>query len=82
MNAIRLTYAIQMIDQIYANNGKDTTVQQSFINALGATNGAKVYSQFVAKNPSFNASSTRLDVFDAVAAECAKQSKRSPFSIS
>ncbi|KAI3318072.1 glycoside hydrolase family 5 protein [Xylariaceae sp. AK1471] len=72
MNAIRLTYAIQMVDQIYSN-GKDTTVQQSFTNALGSTNGPKVYSQFIAKNPSFNASTTRLEVFDAVAAECAKQ---------
>ncbi|KAI0141888.1 glycoside hydrolase family 5 protein [Xylariaceae sp. FL1272] len=72
MNAIRLTYAIQMVDQIYTK-GQDTTVQQSFIDALGATNGAKVYAQFIAKNPSFNASSTRLHVFDAVAAECAKQ---------
>ncbi|KAI0409227.1 beta-1,6-galactanase [Xylaria palmicola] len=73
MNAIRLTYAIQMVDQIYANGNKDTTVQQSFTNALGSTNGPKVYAKFLAKNPSFNASTTRLDVFDAVAAECAKQ---------
>ncbi|KAI4861352.1 glycoside hydrolase family 5 protein [Hypoxylon rubiginosum] len=73
MNAIRLTYAIQMIDDIYSKNGQDTTVRQSFINALGQTNGAKVYSQFLAKNPSFNDSTTRLQVFDAVAAECAKQ---------
>ncbi|KAI1821179.1 glycoside hydrolase family 5 protein [Xylaria intraflava] len=73
MNAIRLTYAIEMIDQIYANDGRDTTVQQSFIDALGSTNGPKVYAEFLAKNPSFNSSTTRLDVFDAVAAECAKQ---------
>lgn len=75
MNAIRLTYAIQMVDQIYSNGNKDTTVQQSFTNALGSTNGPKVYAQFIAKNPSFNSSTTRLDVFDAVAAECAKQRK-------
>ncbi|KAI1158007.1 beta-1,6-galactanase [Nemania serpens] len=73
MNAIRLTYAIQMVDQIYANGGRDTTVQASFNSALGSTNGPKVYAQFLAKNPSFNSSTTRLDVFDAVAAECAKQ---------
>ncbi len=75
MNAIRLTYAIQMVDQFYANGNKDTTVQQSFNNALGATNGPKVYAKFLANNPSFNVSTTRLDVFDAVAAECAKQRK-------
>ncbi|OTB03236.1 glycoside hydrolase family 5 protein [Hypoxylon sp. CI-4A] len=73
MNAIRLTYAIQLIDDIYANNGKDTTVKDSFTKALGSTNGPKVYSQFLAKNPSFNDSTTRLQVFDAVAAECLKQ---------
>ncbi|KAF3064444.1 putative beta-galactanase protein [Daldinia childiae] len=73
MNAIRLTYAIQMIDEIYSNNGKDTTVKDSFTKALGQTNGPKVYSEFLAKNPSFNDSTTRLQVFDAVAAECAKQ---------
>ncbi|KAH9905594.1 glycoside hydrolase family 5 protein [Xylariomycetidae sp. FL2044] len=73
MNAIRLTYAIEMIDDIYANDGADTTVQQSFIDALGSSNGTQVYSQFIAKNPSFNASTTRLQVFDAVAAECARQ---------
>ncbi|KAI1492321.1 glycoside hydrolase superfamily [Biscogniauxia mediterranea] len=74
MNAIRLTYAIEMIDDIYANNGQDTTVRDSFINALGQANGSKVYSQFIANNPSFDDSTTRLEVFDAVAAECAKQS--------
>ncbi|KAI1073362.1 glycoside hydrolase family 5 protein [Whalleya microplaca] len=73
MNSIRLTYAIQLIDDIYANNGKDTTVKDSFIKALGQSNGTKVYNQFLAKNPSFDDSTTRLQVFDAVAAECAKQ---------
>ncbi|KAI1437350.1 glycoside hydrolase family 5 protein [Xylaria sp. CBS 124048] len=73
MNAIRLTYAIQMIDEIYENDGQDTTVQESFIDALGSTNGPTVYAEFLAKNPSFNASTTRLDVFNAVAEECAKQ---------
>ncbi|KAI0008266.1 glycoside hydrolase family 5 protein [Xylariaceae sp. FL0662B] len=73
MNSIRLTYAIQMIDEIYANDGKDTTVKDSFINALGQSNGNKVYGQFLDKNPSFDDSTTRLQVFDAVVAECAKQ---------
>ncbi|KAI1456118.1 glycoside hydrolase family 5 protein [Annulohypoxylon moriforme] len=73
MNAIRLTYAIQMIDEIYANDGKDTTVKASFTSALGSTNGPKVYAQFLAKNPSFDDNTTRLQVFDAVAAECLKQ---------
>ncbi|KAH8890505.1 glycoside hydrolase [Thozetella sp. PMI_491] len=73
MNAIRLTYAIQMIDEIYGNGGKDITLQKAFTQALGATNGPKVLAQVLAKNPCFTASTTRLEVFDAVAAECAKQ---------
>ncbi|KAI0475704.1 glycoside hydrolase family 5 protein [Xylariaceae sp. FL0804] len=73
MNAVRLTWAIQMVDEIYANNGTDTTVQQSFTTALGEENGTTVYNEFLTQNPSFNASTTRLEVFDAVAAECARQ---------
>ncbi|KAK3400424.1 glycoside hydrolase superfamily [Sordaria brevicollis] len=73
MNAIRLTFAIQMIDEIYSNGGKDITLQKAFTQALGSTNGPKVLNQVLAKNPQFTASTTRLQVFDAVAAECARQ---------
>jgi hypothetical protein len=73
MSAIRLTYAIEMIDQIYTNGGKDIPISTALTKALGATNGPKVLNQILAKNPQFNASTTRLQVFDAVAAECAKQ---------
>ena len=82
MNAIRLTYAIQMIDEIYTNNGQDTTVKASFTNALGSTNGPKVYAEFLAANPSFDDTTTRLQVFDAVAAEvCNIQSSFFPFLV-
>ena len=73
MNAIRLTYAIQMIDEIYENGGSDITLQATLTKALGATNGTKVLQQIVSKNPSFSANTTRLQVFDAIAAECARQ---------
>lgn len=73
MNVIRLTYAIQMIDEIFSNGGKDITLQKAFVQALGQTNGTRVLNQVLAKNPTFNASTTRLEVFDAVAAECARQ---------
>ncbi|ERS98824.1 hypothetical protein HMPREF1624_04014 [Sporothrix schenckii ATCC 58251] len=68
MNAVRLTYAIQMIDEIYDNGGQDVTIATALTKALGATNGPKVLAQILAKNPSFTASTTRLQVFDAVAA--------------
>ncbi|KAG7284795.1 hypothetical protein NEMBOFW57_009407 [Staphylotrichum longicolle] len=67
MNAVRLTFAIQMIDEIYANNGKDITLQKAFVQALGQANGTRVLNQVLAKNPRFTPSTTRLQVFDAVA---------------
>ncbi|KAI0102556.1 glycoside hydrolase superfamily [Nemania sp. FL0031] len=73
MNAIRLTYAIEMIDQYYENGEKDVTMQTAFINALGQDDGMAIYNQVVANNPSFGAETTRLQVYDAIAAECAKQ---------
>ncbi|KAK4641636.1 hypothetical protein QC761_001530 [Podospora bellae-mahoneyi] len=73
MNAIRLTFAIEMIDQIYANNGQDITIQRAFTQALGQANGTRILNQVLAKNPQFTASTTRLQVFDAVAAELARQ---------
>ncbi|KAK4034256.1 glycoside hydrolase superfamily [Parachaetomium inaequale] len=73
MNAIRLTFAIQMVDEIYANGGNDITIQKAFVQALGQTNGTRVLNQVLAKNPLFNASTTRLQVFDAVAEELHRQ---------
>jgi len=62
MNAIRLTFAIQMIDEIYSNGGKDITLQKAFVQALGQANGTKVLNQVLTKNPGLNASTTRLEV--------------------
>lgn len=73
MNSIRLTYATEMIDQIYDNNMTDVSIRTSFTNALGAANGTLVFESVVANNPSFGNSTTRLQVYDAIAAECAKQ---------
>jgi hypothetical protein len=73
MNTVRLTFAIQMVDEIYANNGQDITIQKAFVQALGQANGTRVLNQVLAKNPRFTASTTRLQVFDAVAEELNKQ---------
>lgn len=61
MNAIRLTYAIEMIDDIYSNNA-NSSLQGTLINALGQDNGTKVLDQIVQKNPDFTANTTRLEV--------------------
>lgn len=73
MNSIRMTYATELIDQIYTNNMTDVSIQQSFINALGQDNGTDVFNKVTAKNPSFSSNTTRLQVYDAIAEECARQ---------
>ncbi|KAH0336524.1 glycosyl hydrolase family 5 protein-like protein/cellulase, partial [Aureobasidium melanogenum] len=71
MNVIRLTYAIEMIDDIY--EGVDSSLKTAFIQALGETNGTKVLKEVLASNPTFTENTTRLEVFDAIAAEAHTQ---------
>ncbi|KAK6220617.1 hypothetical protein LQW54_002062 [Pestalotiopsis sp. IQ-011] len=73
MNAIRLTYAIELVDQIYENGGQDVSIETALNDALGTTNGSTVLEQIINNNPTFTAATTRLEVFDAIAAECAAQ---------
>ncbi|ESZ94649.1 hypothetical protein SBOR_4958 [Sclerotinia borealis F-4128] len=73
MNVIRLTYAIQMIDDYYANGQVDVPILTSFTNALGTTNGTAVVNKIIKNNPTFTSKTTRMQVFDAIAAECLKQ---------
>ncbi len=65
MNVIRLTYAIEMIDDIL-DNGGDVSIQTSFQRALGMTNGSKVFGEVVKNNPSFSSKTTRLQVWLSV----------------
>lgn len=62
-NSIRLTFAIEMIDQIFENGGTDVPISTAFINALGQENGTKILGQVLANNPSFNSTTTRLQVW-------------------
>ncbi|KAL8879083.1 MAG: hypothetical protein Q9198_003237 [Flavoplaca austrocitrina] len=61
MNAIRLTFAVQMVDDILdkKSNGQLNT---SFISALGKKNGTKVLNDVLVANPSFKSETTRLEV--------------------
>jgi hypothetical protein len=61
MNVIRLTFAIEMIDDIF-DNGGDKTIVAALQKALGTANGSKVFNQIIGKNPSFNSTTTRLQV--------------------
>lgn len=62
MNAVRLTYAIEMIDQYYDNEQTDVTIQKALTDALGQDGGGSVYDKIISNNPSFNTSTTRLEV--------------------
>ena len=61
MNVVRLTFAIEMIDDI-EDNGGDVTLQNAFKKALGDANGTTVYQQVIKNNPQFGPSTTRLQV--------------------
>lgn len=62
MNVVRLTYATEMVDQIFANGGADIPVQKSLIAALGQQNGTAVWEMVKRSNPQFNDNITRLQV--------------------
>lgn len=62
VNVIRLTYAIEMIDQIYENGGVDVPISTAFAEALGETDGAAVFQEVLKANPSFSEDITRLEV--------------------
>ena len=61
MNSIRLTFAIEMIDDIYEQGG-DVPIKTSLINALGEENGTSVYQDIVSHNDQFGEDTTRLEV--------------------
>lgn len=61
MNAIRLTYAIQMIDDVL-DEGGDVKISDAFKKALGEAEGLAVLNKVLEKNPSFTAETTRLQV--------------------
>ncbi|KAL8861009.1 MAG: hypothetical protein Q9178_002522 [Gyalolechia marmorata] len=72
LNSIRLTWAVEMVDDIL-DNGGDKAVRTAFLDVLGPQNGTKVFDAVMKNNPSFAPNITRLQVFDAIADECAKQ---------
>lgn len=61
MNVVRLTFAIEMLDDII-DGGGDVTIQNAFKKALGDVNGTAVYNQVIKNNPQFGPTTTRLQV--------------------
>lgn len=62
MNAIRLTYATELVDQIYNNNGEDVDLKTAFEEGLGKENGTLVLERVLENNPSFSPETKRLEV--------------------
>jgi hypothetical protein len=60
MNVVRLTFAIEMIDDI-KDRGGDVIIQKAFQTGLGS-NGSAVYANVIKHNPQFGATTTRLQV--------------------
>jgi hypothetical protein len=69
MNVVRLTFAIEMIDDIYSDS-PDQTLQATLVKALGQTNGTTILDQILKQNPDFTPEMTRLGVpFDMSSAK-------------
>lgn len=60
-NVVRLTFAIEMVDDIL-DNGGDVTLGDTLTRALGQQNGTAILGQILANNPQFTAQTTRLQV--------------------
>ncbi|KAJ5390925.1 glycoside hydrolase family 5 protein [Penicillium cataractarum] len=65
-NFIRLTYAVEMIDQIYDRNGKDVPLEEAMIEGLGQVNGTKVTRDIVSRNPQWTSNTTRLEIWSDI----------------
>lgn len=67
-NFARHTYAIEMIDMIYENNGTDISLERAFLNGLGS-NGTRVLQEILDKNADmgWTKDTTRLEVWDSIA---------------
>jgi hypothetical protein len=65
MNVVRITFAIEMIDDIYSDS-PDQNLQATLVKALGEANGTSVLEQILKRNPEFTAEMTRLEVCSSV----------------
>lgn len=60
-NTVRLTFAIEMVDDIL-DNGGDVAISDALNRALGNTNGTIMLQKILTNNPQFTAKTTRLQV--------------------
>lgn len=71
MNSVRMGWATEMVDDIL-DNGGDVTLRDTMAHVLGEEHGEAIVAQILQHNPQFTENTTRLQVWDAVAAEIHK----------
>jgi hypothetical protein len=71
-NSVRMGWATEMVDDIL-DNGGDVTIKDTMTKVLGPQLASNIVAQILSHNPNFTENTTRLQVWDAVAAELAKQ---------
>ena len=72
MNSVRMGWATEMIDDIL-DNGGDVTIAKALKKVLGPQNGTAILAEIIKHNPRFSPKTTRLQVWDEVAAELQRQ---------
>ena len=72
-NFIRLTYAIEAVDQIYERDGQDVPIEVALISGLGYANGTKVTNEMIAKNAGWTKDTKRFEIWDTIAQKAAER---------
>ncbi|KAK0624215.1 beta-1,6-galactanase [Immersiella caudata] len=65
-NFIRMPYAIQMIDEIYARNGTDIPLERALLTTLGPSDGNRVLEAILARNPIWTRSTPRFKIWNDI----------------
>jgi hypothetical protein len=71
-NSVRMGWATEMVDDIL-DNGGDVSIKDTMVKALGPELAPSIICQILDHNPNFTENTTRLEVWDAIAAELHKQ---------
>lgn len=73
-NFIRLTYAIEQVDQIFERNGSDVPLEVAMINALGYDNGTRITRDIISRNQDlgWTESTTRFEIWSDIASLAAQ----------
>lgn len=66
-NFVRLTYAVEAVDQVFARGGDDVPLEVAMISALGYENGTRVTREILVRNPWWTKDTGRFEIWDEIA---------------